>query len=62
VVTVAISKRAMKTRVEIGHSKPNNNDRNYANKNSININDDNSNSNDSNGRENVIAHGIGRES
>jgi hypothetical protein len=53
---------AMKAMVEIGHSKPNNNDRNYANKNSIDINDDNSNSNDSNGRENIIAHGIGRES
>ena len=52
---------AMKAMVEIGHSKPNNNDRNYANKNSININDDNSNSNDSNGRANGIAHGIGNK-
>jgi len=52
----------MNAMVGIGHSKPNNNDRNYANKNSININDDNSNSNDSNWRENVIAQGIGRES
>ena len=52
----------MKTLIEIGHSKPNSNDRNDDNKNSINKNDDNSNSNDSNGRENVIAHGMGRES